>query len=648
MSSRLARSAGLISIATMASRVLGVARESVLARYFGASADPSMDAFNVAFRVPNLVRDLFAEGAMTAAFVPTFTRTLNSQGREAAWRLGNLVINALLVVTGVLVVLGIVFAPQITRFIASGEVVDLALGLLGLRVPPNAGFLAVPGKLELTTQLTQIMMPFLTTIAVAVAMMGMLNSLHRFFLPALSPAMFNVATIVVRIALVPVMPGIGPAARSPASRSRTLLGGVGQIAVQWPALRREGFRYRPILDFRDPGVREILRLMGPGTLGLAAVQINVLVNTSLASTQEQGAVSWLQYAFRLMYLPIGLFGVSIATAALPRSLSRRAADGQVGDARDDLVRPAHDADAERAGDGRADRAGASDRRAAARARACSRQHDTAATAAALIFYAPGLLGYSAVKIASPSFYALDDSRTPVIVSVGERRVQSGAQPRARPHPGLSRARARDGHRGDVQRRRAARAPRPPHRWPRRDGASGSRSSRSPPRRSLMGAAAYFTSEWLRDRAAGRPVVRAARSASSRAIAPAVLVLLAAARAARHRRAQGRDGPRLPAARPALTCAFPPPPDDPADGQRPRDGGRLRQHLRAAAAAPHPEARPLARRRRHADDALSDGGVGGADWLRTARGSLASPRARHGRPGRLGQRSQPHRAGHDAR
>ncbi len=323
MSFRLARSAGLISIATMASRVLGVARESVLARYFGASADPSMDAFNVAFRVPNLVRDLFAEGAMTAAFVPTFTRTLNSQGREAAWRLGNLVLNALLVVTGVLVVLGIVFAPQITRFIASGEVVDLALGLLGLRVPSNAGFLAVPGKLELTTQLTQIMMPFLSTIAVAVAVMGMLNSLHRFFLPALSPAMFNVATIVCAVALVPVMEGMG-LPRIAAIAIATLIGGVGQIAVQWPALRREGFRYRPILDFRDPGVREILRLMGPGTLGLAAVQINVLVNTSLASTQEQGAVSWLQYAFRLMYLPIGLFGVSIATAALP-SISQQAA-----------------------------------------------------------------------------------------------------------------------------------------------------------------------------------------------------------------------------------------------------------------------------------------------------------------------------------
>ena len=406
MSSRLARSAGLIGIATMASRLLGVAREIVLARLFGASATPAMDAFNVAFRIPNLVRDLFAEGAMTAAFVPTFTRTLHSRGREAAWRLGNLVINALLVVTGVIVVLGIVFAEPITRTIASG-----------------VEFTSVPGKLELTTELTRIMMPFLTTVAVAVAVMGMLNALHRFFLPALSPAMFNVATILCAFVLVPFMPAIGlpPIAGIAIA---TVIGGIGQIAVQWPALRREGFRYKPILSFRDPDVREILRLMGPGTLGLAAVQINVLVNTSLATTEPQGAVSWLQYAFRLMYLPIGLFGVSIATAALP-DLSRHAAADDKDAMRRTistglrlmlmlnvpatiglivLAQPIIELLLEY---GRFD------------------PHDTAATAAALMFYSPGLLGYSAVKIASPSFYSMGDSRTPATVSVMSIGVNLG-------------------------------------------------------------------------------------------------------------------------------------------------------------------------------------------------------------------------------
>jgi putative peptidoglycan lipid II flippase len=398
MSSRLARSAGLISIATMASRLLGVVRETVLASLFGASGGPAMDAFNVAFRVPNLVRDLFAEGAMTAAFVPTFTRTLVSQGRDAAWRLGNLVINALLVVTGALVVIGIVFAEPITRLMAWGD-----------------KFRSVPGKLELTTELTRIMMPFLPTIAVAVAMMGMLNSLHRFFVPALSPAMFNVATIVCAFALVPYMPAIGlPPIAGIAIAA--VLGGIGQILVQWPSLAKEGFRYRPILDFKDPGVREILRLMGPGTVGLAAVQINVVINTALASTQEQGAVSFLQYAFRLMYLPIGLFGVSIASAALP-DISRQAGDEDKSAMRSTiatglrmmlmlnvpatiglmaLAQPIVEF--------------------LLQYRAFT-PHDTASTAAALMFYAPGLVGYSAVKIASPSFYALGEARMPVIVSM---------------------------------------------------------------------------------------------------------------------------------------------------------------------------------------------------------------------------------------
>lgn len=394
MSSRLARSAGVIGAATMTSRILGVAREAVLAATFGAGYQ--MDAFNVAFKIPNLLRDLFAEGAMTAAFVPTFTRALSTRGPDAAWRLGSLVINTLLLVTGALVVLGIVFAFPITSTIA-----------------PK--FAAVPGKLELTTALTRVMLPFLTMVAVAVAMMGMLNSLHRFFVPAMSPAMFNVATILCAVALTPVMVRLGLAPITSIAIG-TLLGGLGQIAIQWPLLRREGFRYQPIVAFTDPDLREVMRLMVPGTLGLAAVQINVLVNTYLATGQEQGAVSWLNYAFRLMYLPIGLFGVSIATAALP-DISRQAAAEDVAAIRRTvsaglrlmlmlnvpatvglmaLAQPIVALLLERGAFAAA---------------------DTAQTAAALMFYAPGLLGYSAVKIASPTFYSLRDSRTPVVVSL---------------------------------------------------------------------------------------------------------------------------------------------------------------------------------------------------------------------------------------
>ena len=397
MSSRLARSAGVIGIATLASRLLGVAREQALAWVFGASASPQMDAYNVAFRIPNLLRDLFAEGAMTAAFVPAFSRALTGEGKEAAWRIGNLVMNALLLITGVLVLFGIVFAPEIT----------LAL--------TDERFTSREGAVPLTVTLTRIMLPFLSMLAVAAAMMGMLNSLRQFFIPSLSPAMFNVASIFAAFALVPLMPYFELEAIV-AMAIGTLLGGIGQVALQWPALRRAGFRYKPIISFTDPTVREILRLMAPATLGLAAVQINVVVNTHLATGQEQGAVSWLQYAFRLMYLPIGIFGVSIATASLP-DISRQAAAADLSAVRGTVSRglrmmlmlnvPAT--------------VGlivlANPIVAMIYERGAFNSYDTANTARALMFYAPGLLGYSAVKIASPTFYSMGNSRTPVLVSV---------------------------------------------------------------------------------------------------------------------------------------------------------------------------------------------------------------------------------------
>lgn len=399
MSSRLVRSAGLIGIATMASRVLGVVREAVLAAYFGAGTQ--MDAYNVAFRVPNLVRDLFAEGAMTAAFIPTFTRRLALDGREPAWRLGNLVINALVLATGTFVVLGIVFADPITRTFA-----------------PE--FASVPGKLALTANLTRVMWPFLLTVAVAVAMMGMLNSLHRFFVPALSPAMFNVATITSTVLLVPLMPRIGlpPIA---AVAFGTIVGGIGQAAIQWPVLRAEGFRYRPILDVRDPDLRTVLRLMGPGTLGLAAVQINVAVNTYLATGQQEGAVSWLSYAFRVMYLPIGLFGVSIATAVLP-DVARHAAADDIAALRRTVSGAIRMMLMLNVPAAVGLTALASPIVAVLLERNRFTPADTAATATALMFYAPGLLGYSTVKIISPTFYSLGNSRIPAAISVGSVTV----------------------------------------------------------------------------------------------------------------------------------------------------------------------------------------------------------------------------------
>jgi putative peptidoglycan lipid II flippase len=402
-SSRLARSAASAAAATITSRILGVVREQVIAAQFGAGA--ATDAYNVAFRIPNLLRDLFAEGAMSAAFVPTFTRYLTQSGKEPAWRLSNHVLNALIIVTGALVVLGIVFAQPLIRAFAAEE------------------FTADAGKLALTVQMARIMLPTLTLIALAAAFMGMLNSLHHYFIPALSPATFNVLTIVCAFALVPLMPLIGlqPIV---AIAIGTLLGGVAQLALQWPTLHREGFRYRLEIDWRDEGLRRMLTLMGPGAVGMAATQVNVFVNTLLATSTVEGAVSWLNYAFRIMYLPIGLFGVSIATATLP-TVSRQSTQQDFAAVRETvtsglslmlmlnipsmvglivLAEPIVRLLLER---------GLFD------------ASDTVATAAVLRFYAIGLVGYSVVRILSPVFYALGRNRTPVMVSIAAVLVNAG-------------------------------------------------------------------------------------------------------------------------------------------------------------------------------------------------------------------------------
>ena len=384
----------------MTSRILGLVRDQVLAFYFGTGN--AMDAYRVAFKIPNLFRDLFAEGAMSAAFVPTFTRHVADAGKPAGWKLGNHVVNALVVVTGALVLLGVLFAtPLVTALAGEYATVTLADG---------------SNKLSLTITLARIMLPTLTLIAVAAAVMGLLNSLRHFFIPALSPAIFNVVTIVVAVALVPAAPMLGIRQPILLIAIATVLGGVAQLAVQWPTLRREGYRYQPVLDWKDPGLRRVLMLMGPGTIGLAATQLNIVVNVFLAVREGTGAVAALEYAFRIMYLPIGLFGVSIATAVLP-AVSRHVVDKDTPASRKaiadglslmlmmnipatvglmvlsvPIVRVIFEHGAFTA-------------------------TSTAATAAALRLYAIGLVAYSIVRIASPTFYALGKNRIPVIVSM---------------------------------------------------------------------------------------------------------------------------------------------------------------------------------------------------------------------------------------
>jgi putative peptidoglycan lipid II flippase len=412
---RLARHAGVVGAGVLASRVLGVVREQAFAVFFGAGRE--LDAFITAFRIPNLLRDLFAEGALSAAFVTTFTRRLERDGEAAAWRLANLVVNTLAVVVGLLTVVGIWLAPALVEVIAPG-------------------FAGIPGKVALTVELTRIMYPFLLLVALAAVAMGVLNTRGVFGVPALASAFFNLGSIVGGLAcaawiapdymhgIVTALRGGTPTPPDPTRAARamvgmavgTLVGGGLQLLVQMPSLRRVGFRYRPLFALRDPGLHEVLRLMGPATIGAAAVQVNVLVNNNFASYLGNGPVSWLNVAFRFMQLPIGLFGVAIGTVALP-VVSRHSARGDtagfaatVGHALELTALLCFPAAAGLALLGvpvvgliyEHGRFGPA---------------DTAAAAQALAGYAVGLGGYASIKVLAPAFYALGDAATPMRVSV---------------------------------------------------------------------------------------------------------------------------------------------------------------------------------------------------------------------------------------
>jgi putative peptidoglycan lipid II flippase len=404
----VARNAGIVSLAVMASRVLGLVRDQMFAGLFGAGLQ--YDAFLTAFRVPNLLRDLLAEGALSSAFVTTFTQTLQQKGKDEAIRLSNRVATLIVAFITAVSIFEWIFTPEIVRLLAPG-------------------FYAVPGKAELTIELTRVMMPFLLLIALAAQAMGMLNAFNIYGMPALASAFFNIGSIAGGLLLGYL---IGPAiGLSPIAGMAygVVIGGFLQFAVQWPSLRRCGFGYRADFNVNDSGVRQILRLMGPAIIGAAAVQINVFVNTSFASAIvdpatgaiANGPVSWLNYAFRFMQFPIGVFGVAIATATLP-TLSRSTANPDYGEFRQTLAHslalvfllciPSAVGLAV----------------LAQPIVALVFEHgkftafDTAQTANALAAYAVGLAGYGAIKVLSPAFYALGDARTPMLISLGSIAV----------------------------------------------------------------------------------------------------------------------------------------------------------------------------------------------------------------------------------
>ena len=378
----------------MCSRVLGLARDQIFAGLFGAGA--GTDAFLTAFRAPNLLRDLFAEGALSTAFITTFSKKIQLEGDPAAWRLANKMATLLFVFMGAVTLLGIFLSPQLIEIL-------------------GGGFHAVPGKFELTVSLTRIMYPFILLVSFAALAMGMLNAKHIFGAPAMASSFFNLGSIVGGVGIGYLLDHKFGTRALFGMACGTLLGGFLQFVVQLPSLRRAGYRFHFDFGWRDEGVRTILRLMGPAVIAASAVQINVMVNASFASHQGNGAVTWLNNAFRLMQLPLGVFGVAIATVTLPL-VSKSAALG--------------DKAAFSATLSRALRLAFFLTIPSAIGLICLGgpiisllyQHGrftaeaARQTGAALQFYAIGLAAYSGIKVLAPAFYALDARTTPMTVS----------------------------------------------------------------------------------------------------------------------------------------------------------------------------------------------------------------------------------------
>ncbi len=386
------KAAGIIGLAVMCSRLLGLAREQICAALFGGGG--MMDAFTVAFRIPNLLRDLFAEGALSTAFVTTFSKTIARDGDGSAWRLANKVATLTVLVLGALCVAGMVFAKQ----------------LVGVLAP---GF--DPAKAALTTELTRIMFPFILLVSLAALVMGMLNAKGVFGRPAMASSFFNLGSIIAGVTLGAwIDPHFGPRALIGLGIG-TLIGGALQFAVQLPPLAHLGYRYRADFQWRDPGVSAILALMGPSVIAASTTQFNVLVNSMFASTLGDGAIFWLAIAFRLMQLPLGLFGVALGTVTLPL-LSRLVVAGQLVAFRTELSRAmrlmflltipstiglmmlAEPIMSVLYQHGRFN------------------AYQAAQAAGALRFYAIGLAGYAALKVLVNAFYALDRRKTPMLVS----------------------------------------------------------------------------------------------------------------------------------------------------------------------------------------------------------------------------------------
>jgi putative peptidoglycan lipid II flippase len=387
------KAAGIIGIAVMCSRLLGLLREQIFAALFGGGM--AMDAFTAAFRIPNLLRDLFAEGALSTAFVTTFSKTIARGGDQDAWRLANKVATMTALLLGVICAVGMVFSDQLVHLLAPGF---------------------DPDKAALTAHLTRIMFPFILLVSVAALVMGMLNAKNHFGVPAMASSFFNIGSIVFGVALgFWIDPHFGARALIGLAFA-TVIGGALQLAVQLPSLTRLGYRFRPDLHWRDPGVKAILLLMGPAVIAASTTQFNVLVNSMFASTLGDGAIFWLAVAFRLMQLPLGLFGVALGTVTLPL-LSRLVVAGRMDAFRSELARAMRWALLLTLPSMVGLMMLAEPIISVLYQHGKFSAYQAGEAAGALRFYAIGLAGYAALKVLVNAFYALERRKTPMLVSL---------------------------------------------------------------------------------------------------------------------------------------------------------------------------------------------------------------------------------------
>jgi putative peptidoglycan lipid II flippase len=386
----VSRAAGVVSLFTFLSRILGLVRDMVIAAFFGTGM--VADAFVVAFRIPNLLRRLFAEGSLTIAFIPVFTEYLTSKSKEDALEMARVVLTLLALILAIVTLLGVVFSPWIVRLQAFG-------------------FGASGDKYALTVLLTRITFPYIFLVSLVAFFMGVLNSLRRFAAPAAAPIFLNVGIIGAAYLISPYLeePIVGVAIG-------VIIGGIIQVGLQIPWVLREGMTLFPVWQPGHPAVKQIGLLMLPAVFGSAVYQLNSFIGTLLASFLVQGSVSWLYFADRLVQLPLGVFAIAIGTALLP-SLSTQAANKDFDHFENTfnhslrlvffiafpatvgliiLGKPIFLVLFER---------GAFD------------ATSTLMTNTALFYYALGLWAVSGLRIVVPAFYAFQDTKTPVKVAV---------------------------------------------------------------------------------------------------------------------------------------------------------------------------------------------------------------------------------------